>query len=215
MEKQQKPSVQSTDGKHNAGSRRRGRVLEDAILHATWDELSEVGYNQLTMEGVAARAETNKAVLYRRWLNKSELVIAALRKYLPNLPNEIPNTGNLREDVFSYLLGLAKPLQKIEAQTIRGLMVEHFGGTLIASMPQIIQPRSESKLTADMTTILKNAELRGEVRLDNLTIRIISLPLDLLRYEIFTRQVPISDKAIEEIVDDIFLPLIKHTLNQK
>jgi AcrR family transcriptional regulator len=215
MKKQQKPSVQSIDGNHNTGSRRRGRVLEDAILLATWNELSEVDYNQLTMEGVAARAETSKAVIYRRWPNKSELVIAALRKYLPNSPNEIPNTGNLREDVFSYMLGLAKPLQKIGAQTIKGLMVEHFGNTLIASMPQVLQPKSESKLTTAMTTILKNAELRGEVRLENLTTRIISLPLDLLRYELLTRQEPISDKAIEEIVDDIFLPLIQHTINEK
>ncbi len=207
MEKQQETSVHSTDEKHNTGSRRRGKVLEDAILQATWHELSEVGYNQITMEGIAERAKTSKSVLYRRWPNKSELVIAALRKYLPKLPNEIPNTGNLRDDVLSYLLGLAKPLQKIEAQTIRALM-EYFGSKLIASMPQIIHLRSKSKLTADMTTILKNAELRGEISLDNLTIRIISLPLDLLRYEILTRQAPISDKKIEEIVDDIFLPLV-------
>lgn len=87
--------------------------MEDAILHATWNELSEVGYNNLTMEGIAARAKTNKAVLYRRWPNKSGLVVAVLRKYLPNPPNEIPNTGNLRNDVLTYLLGLTNPLQKI------------------------------------------------------------------------------------------------------
>jgi AcrR family transcriptional regulator len=195
------------------GTRRRGEVLEEAILLAAWEELRETGYSHLTMESAAARAGTNKAVLYRRWANKSDLVIAALHKYLPRFPNEIPNTGNLRDDVYAYLHGLAGPIKSIGAQTIRGLMTEQLGSGsplfrhLIESMPQLSQPRSESKLTAAMTTILKNAELRGEVRLEKLSPRIISLPWELLRNEIITRQ-EVSDTTIAEIVDDIFLPLI-------
>lgn len=195
-------------------TRRRGEVLEEAILLAAWDELSKTGYTHLTMENVASRAGTNKAVLYRRWANKSDLVIAALHKYLPKFTNEIPNTGNLRDDVYAYLHLLAEPLKPIGAQTIKGLITEQFGSTIMASMPQVIQPRSESKLTAAMTTILKNAELRGEVRLENLTTRIISLPLDLLRYEVITRQEPVSDTTIVEIVDDIFMPLVHLTYNK-
>jgi AcrR family transcriptional regulator len=193
-------------------TRRRGEILEEAILQAAWDELSDVGFTHLTMEGVAARAGTNKAVLYRRWANKADLVIAALRKYLPKFTDEIPNTGNLRDDVYAYLHGLVEPLKSIGVQTIRGLMTEPQGSTLfrhlIASLPQLSQRRSESKIMASMTAILKNAELRGEVQLEKLTPRIISLPLELLRNEIITRQEPISDKAIEEIVDDIFVPLV-------
>lgn len=80
---------------------------------------------------------------------------------------------------------------------------------LIASMPQIIERRSEGRLTEAMTAILKNAELRGEIRFEKLTPRIISLPLDLLQYELITKLEPVSDEAIAEIVDDIFMPLIR------
>ena len=59
-----------------------------------------------------------------------------------------------------------------------------------------------------MITILKNAELQGEVNLEKISPLIISLPLDLLRYEILVTHEPISDKTINEIVDDIFLPLV-------
>ena len=76
------------------------------------------------MESVATRAGTNKAVLYRRWANKSELVIAAMQKYMPKITNEIPNTGDLRNDVYTYLHGLMEPLKLIGAQTIRGLIME-------------------------------------------------------------------------------------------
>ena len=197
------------------GTRRRGEILEEAILHAAWEELSEIGYLHLTMESVAARAGTNKAVLYRRWANKSELVLAALRKYVPRFTSEIPNTGNLRDDVYAYLHGIAEPLKAIGAQTIRGMIAEQMGSPLfrrlVESMPQLGQRRSESRMMTAMTTILKNAELRGEVRLEELTPRIIALPFELLRSEIITRQEPISDEVIGEIVDDIFLPLVRAT----
>ncbi|WP_332238023.1 hypothetical protein [Sporolactobacillus sp. KGMB 08714] len=58
-----------------------------------------------------------------------------------------------------------------------------------------------------MTTILKNGALRGEIQPEE-TPRIISLPLDLLRRELIMRREPISDKTIEKIADDIFLPFI-------
>jgi AcrR family transcriptional regulator len=213
MDEQKKfPDQPGAEG-HHAGTRRRGEVLEEAILQAAWEELSTTGYTHLTMEKVAARAGTNKAVLYRRWANKSDLVIAALHKYVPRFTNEIPNTGNLRDDVYAYLHGIAEPLKSIGAQTIRGLMTEQLGSTLfrhlIESLPQLSLRRSESKMMAAMMAILKNAELRGEVRLEKLAPRIISLPLELLRNEIITRLEPISDEAIEEIIDDIFLPLVR------
>ncbi len=191
------------------GTRRRGEALEEAILLAAWKELAEIGYTHLTMESVATRAGTNKAVLYRRWSNKSELVIAALHKYLPKFTNDIPNTGNLRNDVYAYLHGITKPLKSIGSQTIRGLMMEpRVLNNIIASMPKISQSRFEGKMTADMTAILKNAELRGEALLEKLTVRIISLPWDLLRYELIINQ-EVSDTTIAEIVDDIFMPLIQ------
>lgn len=190
-------------------TRRRGEILEEAILQAAWKELAENGYASLTMESVAARAGTNKAVLYRRWDNKSELVIAALQKYLPKITNEIPDTGDLRSDVYAYLHARVEPMKTVGAQTIKGLLMDpRVWRTIIAAMPQIMQKRSENKLTAAMNAMMKNAELRGEVCLEKLSPRIISLPLDLLQYELITKQGPVSDATIAEIVDDIFMPLI-------
>jgi AcrR family transcriptional regulator len=76
-----------------AGSpiRRRGEVLERALYEATLAELAEVGYGGLTMEGIAARAHTGKAALYRRWASKCELVHDALVFALPPLPE--PRSG--------------------------------------------------------------------------------------------------------------------------
>jgi AcrR family transcriptional regulator len=72
-------------------SRRRGEVLERALYEATLAELAEAGYGGLTMEGIAARAHTGKAALYRRWATKCELVHAALVFALPPVPE--PRSG--------------------------------------------------------------------------------------------------------------------------
>jgi len=166
------------------------------------------------MEKVADRAGTNKAVLYRRWANKSELVIAALHKRLPKITDEIPNTGSLRDDVYVYLRERMKPLNAIGAQTIRGLMMEPLIWRYIAAtMPQIAQRRSANKLTAAMTAMMRNAEKRGEIDLEKLSPRIITLPIDLLQYDMVTKQ-EVSDRTITEIVDDIFMPLI-HAIQKK
>jgi AcrR family transcriptional regulator len=71
-------------------SRRRGEVLERALYEATLAELAAVGYGGLTMEGIAARAQTGKAALYRRWASKHDLVHAALNHAVPPLPDPRP-----------------------------------------------------------------------------------------------------------------------------
>lgn len=87
-------------------------------------------------------------------------------------------------------------------------MIEHLDKNLISSIPKMMHTGTEFKSTTAMTTILKNAELRGEINLREISPRVISLPMDLIRYEILTTHEPISDKIINEIVDDIFLPLV-------
>jgi hypothetical protein len=67
---------------------------EDALLDAAWDELREVGYARLTMEGIAQRARTSRPVLARRWPTRHQLVVAALRRHRPMLSGEVPDTGS-------------------------------------------------------------------------------------------------------------------------
>ncbi len=196
------------DEEHHVETCRRGEILEDAILQAAWDELSKVGYSHMTMEGVAVRAKTNKSVMYRRWSSKSKLVIAVLHKRMLNLTDSVPDTGDLRNDILILLMGIAKPLQIIGSETLHGLMIEHISKSSIPSISQIMNLEDESPLTTGMMTILKNAELRGEINLKKISPQIISLPMDLVRYKILTTRGHISDKTINEIIDDIFCQLI-------
>ncbi len=178
--------------------------MEDAILRAAWEELVTVGYANLTMEGVAARAGTSKTVIYRRWRNRAELVIAAMRLHAPMLSGDVPDTGSVRGDVLALLRRVGQRLAELGPETIFGLLSELVQDADLSSYVQAQQTGLDA-----MMTILKRGAERGEVRLDKVTPRIASLPVDLLRHELFVTRAPVPETVLTEIVDDIFLPLIR------
>jgi hypothetical protein len=90
-----------------ASPRRRGAVLERAILEAALEQLSTVGWNGLTMEGVAAGAQTGKAAVYRRWPSKEDLVADALQAGLPSL-EDVPDWGACGKTCWSCAVGRAR-----------------------------------------------------------------------------------------------------------
>jgi AcrR family transcriptional regulator len=185
--------------------RRRGATLEEAILTAAWEELAAVGYAHLTIEGVAVRARTSRAVLYRRWSSRPALVLAAMRQQAPLLSGPVPDTGTLRSDVLALLHRISERLVAVGPEVIHGLLADYFrDDELFAYLQtQVLQVGSNV-----MMTILERAAGRGEVQLDRVTPRIATLPLDLLRHELFVTRTPASEGALVEIVDGIFLPLI-------
>ena len=183
-------------------SRRRGATLEDALLRAAWEELSAAGYANLTMEGVAVRAGTSKAVLYRRWSNRAELALAAYRDHAraaqPSVADQIPDTGDLREDVMAVLRHLRGSSEEMSPETLHGLLAE------LHSLP----PDLLDVIPGVMMTVLRRASERGEVDLGKVTPRVASLPGDLLRHQFLITGRSVSDDFLSEIVDEIFLPLV-------
>jgi AcrR family transcriptional regulator len=178
--------------------RRRGAELEDTLLRAAWDELAETGYAGLTMEGVAARARTGKQVLYRRWRNRPELVIAALRHKTGSIVQRIPDTGELRGDVLAVLRHMVRRQREIGPDVLHGLMAEAYD----------LDPDVFGIMTGVMTAILERAAERGEIGSADLGERVVTVPVDLLRHEMLLGRHPVSGRTVREIVDDVFLPLV-------
>jgi AcrR family transcriptional regulator len=71
--------------------------IDDAVLHATAELLQEVGYLQLTIGAIAARAGTNKPAIYRRWPTKAHLVHEAV--FPAPSPELITDADALRSDI--------------------------------------------------------------------------------------------------------------------
>ena len=187
--------------------RRRGVRLEDAILDAAWAELVERGYPGLTLEGVAKRAGTSRPVLHRRWPSRTALATAALGRHIEQNPIVVPDLGSVRGEIGLLLRQLsdrARPdLIRLIFDMQKDLADNHSNlATLRANL------RARIVNSDVMQPILARAIDRGEIAVARLTPRIVSLPTDLARHEILMTFEPLSDEAIKEIVDEVFLPLV-------
>jgi AcrR family transcriptional regulator len=184
--------------------RRRGTELEDAILSAAWDELAEVGFAKLTMESVAERARTGIAVLYRRWSNKSDLVLAAIRHYSQTHQLEVPDLGNLRDDLFALLTNFNTGRTEFVAllgATFSGL--QDSAGLSIEDVRNVV--RGDGPRISD--DVFRRAHERGEIDLAQIPQDVLDLPFQLVRHDVLMTLQPVSPERIRSIVDDIFWPL--------
>ncbi len=120
------------------------------------------------------------------------------------LSGETPDTGNLRGDVLALLRRISVRLVELGPETIYGLLGDFFADPALVPdlQAQVLQTGNEV-----MATILKRAAERGEAR-DDVPPRVATLPIDLLRHELFRNLRPADEHAITEIVDQVFLPLV-------
>jgi AcrR family transcriptional regulator len=189
----------------SAQRRRHGAELQTALLEAAWEELVESGYDSFTIDAVAVRAHTSRAVLYRRWPTKQDLVKAAIASRGFHQTIEIPDTGTLRGDLIEFMnQANGSRAQKGLALVTRLGAFYNDTGTNIADLRQgLVHARSDA-----IDHMLQRAVDRGEIDPAKLTPRVRSVTFDLFLHELMTTLQPVPQNVITEIIDEIFLPLV-------
>jgi AcrR family transcriptional regulator len=190
---------------HRKGPRRRGAALERAILAAALEELNEVGYAELTMDRVAARARTGKAALYRRWANRAELIVDACKQHVITT-TEVPDTGDIRSDMIAFLRLMSARMDSPFGSMMRGLLGEMLRAP---ELENALRERASGVGPTVVLSILERAVARGEVAPDVLRSRRATVATDLLRHEFLLHGAPIPEETIIDIVDNIYLPLVR------
>jgi AcrR family transcriptional regulator len=90
-----------------AQGRRRSETSRNAILDATYDLLKTVGFHQMSIEGVAARAGVGKATIYRWWSSKGVLAVEAFMEAIaPSIA--FRETASARADIERQMKLLAE-----------------------------------------------------------------------------------------------------------
>src|SRR3954471_10335972 len=173
-----------------------------ALLEAALALLTEVGYEQLSMEAVAARSGVAKTTIYRRYRDKAELVAAAVEHRTPARPPE-PAGESLREDLLSLVTWLARSIAEQEV----GLL-----GALFAGM------RNDARLAQEMRRILRRDEAamtHGFVRraAEQLAPGAATLFAEIAPAVIVHRIVvagePCDATFVTHLVDDILMPVLR------
>jgi AcrR family transcriptional regulator len=203
MKKPQAPITPSR-GAPPVRGRPRDAGRDTAIIDATMDVLTELGYEQMSVEAIAARAEVAKTTIYRRYPNKAALVMAAVESRAAAIPPTV-KSDDLRERLLEVVTWLAGEISKQQA----GLL-----GALFLAM------RTDPDLAAEMRLILRRDEdAMAKALFGRPTER--SEQLEPNASELFTEVAPAvilhrlllgrpcGNRFLEHLVDDILLPLVQ------
>jgi AcrR family transcriptional regulator len=180
-------------------TRRRGKELEDALYDAALAELAAVGYGGLTMEGIAARARTGKAALYRRWCSKHDLVQAALLYALPPLPEPRPDRS-ARENLLVFFAAHCDVVAGKTAFPGLGIMNQllHEPELRAIFADAVVGPRLRI-----IESILEAGAVNGEIDAAMLTPYTARVGTALINQQVLLTGAPPNKRQLAQIVDTV------------
>ncbi|WP_405649173.1 TetR/AcrR family transcriptional regulator [Streptomyces sp. NBC_00019] len=190
-----------------ASLRRRGAVLERAILDAALEQLSTVGWKGLTMEGVAAGAQTGKAAVYRRWPSKEDLVADALQSGLPIIETA-PDLGSVREDLLELCRQAREAMYSRPGFALRAVIhecdpiqAERFHGVIFNG---VVEPTIRL-----LREVITRGIRRQEVRSDAANSYVFDAIPAMMMYRSKMCGSEWSDRDLEEMIDQLMVPLLR------
>lgn len=191
----------------SASLRRRGAVLERAILDAALEQLGTVGWNGLTMEGVAAGAQTGKAAVYRRWPSKEDLVADALQAGLPRL-DAAPDLGSVRSDLVALCTQARDAMFSRSGFALRSVIhecdhaqAERFHAVIVGG---VVEPTIKL-----LREVIEHGIERGEVRSDGVNGYVLDAIPAMMMYRSKMCASEWVDRDIEEMIDQLMVPLLR------
>ena len=133
--------------------------MDQSILAATIELLSEVGYVQVTVAEVARRAGVSKPAVYRRWSQKSQLVVEAMVTQMR--PGKDNDSGSAAGDLLALTEQLIMTLTRTPlGRVLPGLVAEMAADPVLATSYRdlIIKPNQ-----AQWRAAVERGIARGEL----------------------------------------------------
>jgi len=175
---------------------RQERVVE-AVLRATAEHLSRVGYASLRVEDVAELSGVHKTTIYRRWPSKAELVAAACDALRPTLSQT--ETGNLRDDLIALMLVYARFAQTPTGRGLSRILQLERADPEVEKITRDLRDRQRAAREALITHAIARGELPATVN-PPLVVDLLFAPLLMC---LFKREEPVDEGYLREVVDTV------------
>lgn len=176
------------------------------ILQVCAELLTEIGYERLTIDAVAARAHASKATIYRRWPGKPALVAAAVRCSTDSDRYTPVYTGDLRSDLLT-LLGDLRDILSEKGSLLAGMVSAMQRDPELASLMRADIKRCQSVTAALLTRYADEGAIRNP---DIDLVRQLATATVLTRL-LFTGET-VDDDVLTRLVDNVLIPLLTLTL---
>ncbi|CAH8767790.1 TetR/AcrR family transcriptional regulator [Paenibacillus dendritiformis] len=179
------------------GKRGRPRNVEaqKSILSASYELLLENGFQAVTVDKIAERAQVSKATIYKWWPNKAAVVMDGfLHAATARLP--VPDTGSALNDILIHATNLAGFLISREGTIITELLGE---GQFDSGLAEAYRARFFRPRRLEARSLLEKGVQRGELK-KNLDIGIC---IDLIYGPIFYRLLVTGETLDEPYVQHL------------
>ncbi|MEH1771310.1 MAG: TetR/AcrR family transcriptional regulator, partial [Nostoc sp.] len=146
----------------NLPGRPRNLQSHQAILQASLEILSEVGYERTSIDAIAVRAGVSKPTIYRRYKGKEELIASAIESFREEVI--IPDTGCLWDDIDALIENAAQiTLSPLGRQTVAMIISSASTSPQFAEIywTKYLQPRRQA-----FAIVIERAKVRNEVNAD-------------------------------------------------
>lgn len=181
------------------GKRGRPRNLEaqKSILSASYELLLENGFQFVTVDKIAERAQVSKATIYKWWPNKAAVVMDGFL-YAASERLPVPDTGSAYNDILIHATNLTRFLTSREGTIITQLLGE---GQFDSGLADAYRDRYFRPRRLEARSLLEKGIERGELK-KNLDIDIC---MDLIYGPIFYRLLVTGQTLDEPYVQQLVL----------
>lgn len=175
--------------------------IRSFVLDAAYEGVLRDGFRALTVEAVSAKTGIAKTSIYRRWPNKTAMVMDAFAFRIgPHI--SFPKQNNPLENIRQQMLSLAKAFRGPAGTMVKALLAEaQFDQELAkAFLKYWLLPRREAA-----TAALQDAIQSGQLRSD------LSIPetLDVLYGGLYYRLMTGSGRISAAYVETVFAQVLR------
>lgn len=193
----------------SSSPRQPGRPRDPAhsgeILRATQELLAEVGYDQLTIDAVAARAGVTRPTIYRRWASKAALVVDAVSTLRqPPGPGGPPDLGSVAAELHAVLI----PQESADDFRMK------VAGGLISAIPRhpelarLLHDKLFGPSLEMLRAVLERGVARGEIPPDRDLDLLASVFPAMLAYRALLSGQPPDAAFATAVIEQVLLPLV-------
>jgi AcrR family transcriptional regulator len=180
---------------------RRNERSRRAILDATVALVSELGYEQASIEAIAKRAGVGKQTIYRWWPSKGAVALEALDESLATVV-DFADTGDIVADLRSHMTRVTDLLGSTQVGTvIQGLIAEAQSDPALsrAHLDKVIEPANAFWLAR-----ILRAQASGELRADADAQTIIDMLFGAMYFRLLVHTRPSEPEQIDAALDIAF-----------
>lgn len=177
--------------------RPRSEKARKAVIQSALALLKRVGFNELTIEAVAARAGVGKATVYRWWPNKAELVIGAFVSAVEQelrFPSAGPVLESIHEQMRRWAVVFRSPLGQIVATVIGAGQSDP--EILKAFRAHWVEPRR-----VEARRLLRQAIKNGEIRADLDPDMVLDLLYGPLYLRLLLKHAPLDESFVSTVFE--------------